>query len=119
MTRQARVLLLALVVSVLASVGCPERTTIAEINRDPGRFRDKDVTIVGEVVNSFGVLGQGAYEVDDGTGRIWVLTTTGGAPGNGARVRVTGRVSTGVTVAGRSFGTVLRESKRELERSGP
>ena len=51
-------------------------------------------------------------KVDDGTGRIWVLTSHGGAPSEGANVSVTGRVSSGVTFAGRSFGTVLRETER-------
>ncbi len=117
MTRQSRTLLtfaLALVTIIL--LGCPQGTTIADINADPGRFRDKEVSISGRVVTSFGALGEGGYELDDGTGRIAVITTQG-VPGEGARVRATGRISTGITFAGRSFGTVLRETNRHSESS--
>jgi hypothetical protein len=114
--RPSRTLLaitLALVTLLLA--GC-QRTTIADINADPGRFRDREVTIVGRVVTSFGALGEGGYEVDDGTGRIAVITTRG-VPGEGARVRVTGRVSSGITFAGRGLGTYIRETDRHTESS--
>lgn len=106
-------LLLFAVVLVLAA--CPRETTIAEINADPSRFSGKEVAIRGNVTTSFGALGQGAYEVDDGTGRIWVVSEHGGVPGQGARVRVVGTVATGVMFGGRSFGTVLRESSRKTE----
>jgi hypothetical protein len=119
MTRHSKVSPRWAVASLAALVllGCTESITIADINRDPGRFRDKDVSITGQVVTSFGAVGEGAYQVDDGTGRIWVLTERGGVPGQGARVRVTGRVTTGVTFAGRSFGVVLRESDRQTKSS--
>ena len=106
---------LTLLVALAFLVACPQQVTIAEIKADPGRFSGKEVGISGTVTSSFGALGQGAYEVDDGTGKIWVITESGGVPGQGARVRVTGRVNTGVTFAGRSFGTVLRESSRKTE----
>src|SRR5713101_2066297 len=108
-------LALAVILSTLLMVGCPQGTTIADIQRDPGRFRDKEVSIRGRVVTSFGAVGEGAYEVDDGTGRIWVLTDRGGVPGQNSRVTVSGRVSTGITFGGRSFGTVIRETNRHTE----
>ena len=46
------------------------KTSINKINADPGRYYNKKVTIVGTVTDSYGVLGEGAYELDDGTGRI-------------------------------------------------
>jgi len=98
---------LALTVSL---TGC-ERTKISDINQDPGRFAGKDVTIAGEVTNAFGALNQGAFEVDDGTGRLWVVSSGFGVPAQGARVAVTGRIQSGVTVGGRSFANVLRETK--------
>ena len=119
MRNKKKVLLaFALVLAAFSQAGCPEGTTIAEINRDPGRFRDKEVVIEGNVVNSFGALGEGGYEVDDGTGKIWVLVThSGGVPGRDARVRVRGRVTPGLTFAGRSFGTVIREIEHRTERT--
>jgi hypothetical protein len=107
-------LLLLLVPGVLLLSACPSQTTISKINSDPGRYRDKEVAIVGRVTNSYGVAGTGAYELDDGTGRIWVATTRG-VPSRGARVGVKGRVHNGFSIAGRNFGTVLEESDRRTK----
>jgi len=118
MTRLSKnFLTFALALAAVLLAGCPQGTTIRDIQNDPSRFRDKEVSISGRVVTSFGAAGEGAYEVDDGTGRIWVLTSQGGVPGQGAQVRVSGRVSSGVTFAGRSFATVLRETQRQTSSS--
>lgn len=93
---------------------CPSQTSISRINADPGEFRNKDAGIVGKVTDSYGVLGQGAYEVDDGTGRIWVVTKRG-VPSRGARVGVKGKVYTGFNWGGRGFGTVIEESDRRVK----
>jgi hypothetical protein len=97
--------------AVFLLTACPSQTTISRINADPARYRDKEVAIVGTVRDSYGALGQGAYEVDDGTGRIWVVTRRG-VPSRGARVGVKGRVHTGFNFGGRNYGTVLEETDR-------
>ena len=104
-------LLSALIVGALVLTACPSRTDIGKINADPGRYADKDVGIAGTVTESYGVLGTGAYELDDGTGKIWVVTERG-VPSRGARVGAKGRVYNGFSLRGRNFGTVLRESDR-------
>jgi hypothetical protein len=101
-------LLLAAVVLLTA---CPSQTTISKINADPGRYRNKEVAIVGTVRDSYGVLGNGAYEIDDGTGRLWVVTRRG-VPSRGARVGAKGRIHTGLNFGGRNYGTVLEENDR-------
>ena len=93
---------------------CPSQTTISQINADPGRYRNKEVGIVGRVTDSYGIMGQGAYELDDGTGRIWVATRRG-VPSKGARVGVKGNVINGLSFGGRSFGTVLEETGRKAQ----
>ncbi len=95
---------------VIFCAGC-ERTQIGDIHRDPGHYLNKEVTVAGQVTNAFGALGQGAFELDDGTGTIWVVSQGFGVPATGARVAVTGRIQQGVTVGGRSFANVLRETK--------
>jgi hypothetical protein len=97
--------------AVALMTACPSQTTISKINADPSRYRDKEVAIVGTVRDSYGVLGNGAYEIDDGTGRIWVVTRRG-VPSRGARVGAKGRVHTGFSFGGRNYGTVLEESDR-------
>ena len=111
--RRNRYLIAAvLVVGMLFLVGCPPHVTIADINRDPGRYAGKEVTITGRSAESFGALGQGVFQIDDGTGKLWVYSGNYGVPGNQTRVAVTGRVEQGFSFGGRSFGTILRESQR-------
>ncbi len=96
---------------MLLLTACPSQTTISKINADPGRYRNKEVAIVGNVTDSYGVLGNGAYEIDDGTGRLWVVTRRG-VPSRGARVGAKGHVYNGFHFGGRTFGTVLEETGR-------
>src|SRR5438876_7385270 len=79
---------------------CPQQETISRINADPGRYHNKEVSVAGRVTNSYGVLGNGAYEIDDGTGRIWIVTRRG-VPSRGSRVGAKGHVNTGFSFGGR------------------
>jgi len=92
--------------------GCPERIRIGDISNDPGRFYDKEVTVVGRVVRSYGAAGAGVYEIDDGTGKLWVATEKYGVPSKDTYIGVTGRVISGVTWGGRNYGNGMRETRR-------
>lgn len=96
--------------SVLLLAACPPRERIADIDRDPGRFQRREITVAGRVVNSFAVMGEGAFQVDDGTGRIWVYGGKYGVPGRNTGVAVTGRIQQGFTLGGRTFAMVLLET---------
>ena len=112
-TLRIRLLLTSsLSVGILLLLACPPRESIAKINRDPGRYAGKEVTIAGRVVDSYGALGRGAFLVDDGTGNMWVLAGQYGVPGAGAKVAVTGHIEQGFTLGGRNFATILRETER-------
>jgi hypothetical protein len=104
----------AILAGALALTACPSKTTISKINQDPGRYRNKEVSLIGTVTDSYGVLGNGVYELDDGTGRIWVVTTRG-VPSRGARIGVSGRVYTGLEYGGRNYGLGLKEENRETK----
>lgn len=104
-------LLLVILSGVVLLTACPKQTTISKINADPGQYRNKEVGVAGVVTDSYGVLGNGAYELDDGTGRMWIVTRRG-VPSKGSRVGAKGRIHTGFSFGGRSFGTVLEESDR-------
>ncbi len=97
---------------VLLTAACPQRYSISNINRDPARFGNKEVAIAGNVVQSWGALGTGMYEIDDGTGRMWVISNGYGVPAKGTRVGVAGYIQPTFSLAGRSFATVLKESRR-------
>ncbi len=102
----------AVLAATLFLVACPRLHSVAELTRDPGRYFDKEVAVKGTVVSSYGALGTGMYQIDDGTGRIWVLSESYGVPGKGARVGVAGRIVPTVSFGGRSFATVIRETQR-------
>jgi hypothetical protein len=105
------ILVVAMLAAILVTTGCPTQASIADINKDPGRFSDKDVRIHGTVSEAFSALGTGVYQIDDGTGRIWVYSQNFGIPGNGNNVSVTGRVQQGFALGGRSFGVILRQTE--------
>jgi hypothetical protein len=86
-------------------------TKIADVNHDPGRFAGKEITISGRVSTSVGIFKQGAFEVDDGTGKIWVLSDQFGVPAQDSSVKVTGTVEPGATIAGQPLGTIMRETR--------
>jgi hypothetical protein len=105
-------LALLLMAATLVLAGCPTRTSIEKINRDPGRYAGREVAIGGRVSNSFGLLGSGVFQVEDGTGQIWVFSQRYGVPSNGAKVGVRGTVSQGFSFGGRSFAVILKETER-------
>ena len=111
--RKNRIILsFSLAVLSLALTGCPERKSISEITGDPGRYMDKEVTVVGRVTRSYGALGTGVFEIDDGTGRLWVFSEKYGVPSKDVYIGVTGRIIPGVTYGGRNYGTGMQETKR-------
>jgi len=106
--------LLALLSATLLFTACPSQTNISRINADPGRYQGKEVGIAGRVTNSYGAAGMGAYEVDDGTGRIWVATKRG-VPSRGSHVGAKGYLRSGINFNGQTYGTVLEETDRRAK----
>jgi len=103
--------ILPAVVFMMLVAGCNRSTSVADILKDPARFSGKDVSIQGTVSNSFSAFGNGIFEVDDSTGQMWVYSQNFGVPSNGTRVTITGRIEQGFSVAGRSYGIILRETE--------
>lgn len=89
---------------VLFLPGC-EQKTIKHIMGDPHRYASHEVAVVGKVVRSYSVLGNGAYEVDDGTGTLWVVAKSG-VPREGARVGVKGTIRVGFNLG--ELGPLLK-----------
>ena len=83
--------LVPFVAALLLIAGCKtDVTTIKTLLDDPPRYDGQVVRIVGDVTGSVGVLGYGAYQVNDGTGTLPVVSEAGGAPREGGRVGVEG-----------------------------
>jgi hypothetical protein len=74
----------------LALSGCATKS-INRIMAEPSRYANRDVTVHGTVTKSASVLGHGTYQIDDGTGTLWVVSKKG-VPRKGARVKVTGKI---------------------------
>src|SRR5687767_15333709 len=67
---------------------------IADLQRHPGRYQDRTVSVSGVVTSSWGLplVPFRMYKVDDGTGQVTVLSQSSRMPGTGERVRVKGKV---------------------------
>jgi hypothetical protein len=113
MTKRA-VYLLTVLCMGLVLMAC-EQQKIGDIVADPGSFQNKEVTVAGTVVTSIGVLGRGIYQIDDGTGKLWVLSETHGVPSKGAMVGVKGHIIPTVTFLGQNYATVMQESNRRAK----
>lgn len=102
--------LAAVVLSGVFAGGCAG-TTINRILAEPDRYRQREVTLKGDVMHSVSVLGRGAYKLDDGTGTI-VVVSQSGVPRRGARIKAKGRIIDVVDI-----GSVIKlppEINREL-----
>ena len=108
-------------IAVLGSAGCAS-VTVNKVLADPGRYRDLDVSVSGEVTDSFSFMSRGAYRLKDETGQLWVVSD-GGVPRNGARVVVKGKIREGYNLsglgdrlpAGLGSGLVLVESSHKAQ----
>jgi hypothetical protein len=109
--RRNTILISFILIATLFATACPQRETISRINADPGRYNHKEVTIAGTVTDSYGLLNMGVYEVDDGTGKLLVVTRRG-IPSRGSKVGAKGHVYNGFSFGGRNLGTVLEETDR-------
>ena len=91
-----RVGLLALVLGTISSAACASRS-INQVLADPSRYANKQVTVSGPVVDSYSVIGRGAYQLEDKSGRLWIVSDSG-VPRKGARVSVKGTVREGFSL---------------------
>jgi hypothetical protein len=113
-----KLLLSGLVVMMgLLAVGCPDRTSIRDIEANPSRYENKEVVIAGTVRDSYGVnipgtkIRGGAYKIDDGTGSIWIVTENA-VPTKGTQIGVKGIIGSGVNWNGKNYGLGVYEKDR-------
>src|SRR4051812_15767875 len=109
-SRRPALWILALALLLLLP-GCKGATSIKTLLDDPGRYDGKEVRVGGAVVHSIGVLGTGAYEIDDGTSKIIVISKDGGAPREGARVGVKGTFRSAFTFQTETAAVVMETER--------
>lgn len=108
------ILVVLVLVAALFATACPSRTNISKINADTSKYVNKDVVIAGRVTNSFGIaMIGGIYQLDDGTGSIWVLTNNS-VPSKNSEVGVKGRIQEGLNYGGKNYGLGLIEKERRV-----
>jgi len=91
------VVLMGIALWAIMMAGC-EQKSINQIKAEPTRYANHEVLVVGTVTRSASILGTGAYEVEDGTGKLWIVSKTG-VPREGARVVVKGTIRDGFNLS--------------------
>jgi hypothetical protein len=91
---------------------------IADLQRHPGRYQDRTVSVSGVVTSSWGLplVPLRLYKVDDGTGEVTIVSQGLRSPARGERVRVRGRVEDLAILGGRPLGLHLREESLYVKR---
>lgn len=91
---------------------------IVDIERHPGRYQDRTVSVSGVVTSSWGVplVPFRFYKVSDGTGEVTVLSQGLRMPAAGEHVRVKGRVEDVAVLGGRPLGLHLKEEDLYVKR---
>ena len=115
-----KVFLVSLVLTIgLFAAACPKRVSIADIQANPSKYRNKSVAIAGTVKESYGLsipgtnYRGGIYKVDDGTGSLWIVTEET-VPSKGAKIGVKGKIQDGVNYNGKNYGLGMREEDRRF-----
>ena len=100
--------------TMLSISGCTKTDKITDITSNSDQYNGKTVNIGGYVGNTIwnALTSRGAYQVNDGSGNIWVVTSKE-PPVKGVKVSVTGTVSPAFTLGDTSLGTVVNETKRD------
>lgn len=87
---------------------------IGRLRAEPYRFQNRTVRVEGNVTKSVGAIVAGVYEVQDDTGKIYVLSN-GGVPPKGSRVKLEGTLINGINVGSLSIGTAIRERNHRVK----
>ena len=101
----------ALAGALFLLAGCASVTPIGELLQNSSKYNGKEVRIKGEVKESAGLLGRGAYQVKDGTGTLTVISETSAPPPSGSTIGVKGVFQALLTLGSKSLA-VLKEHSR-------
>jgi hypothetical protein len=87
---------------------CSRSIRIRDLLDRPQEYDGKTVQVEGTVTQSAGVLGTGAFEIDDGTGRIYVIARGQGVPAQGAKTKAEGRFESVFSFLGRTMAAIVQ-----------
>ena len=98
--------------TLLVISGCKNTTPIKTLLDDPGLNNGKQVQIAGEVTKSPAIPGPDAFEVDDGTGKLFVLSKEHGTPPEGTKVVVKGVFYAAISSKTQTFAAIVEAERR-------
>ena len=99
---------LMLGVALVGLSACSRTIRIRDLLDRPQEYDGKTVQVEGTVTQSAGVLGTGAYEIDDGTGKIYVVARGRGVPREGAKTKAQGRFESLFNLLGRTMAAIVQ-----------
>ena len=99
---------LMLGVALVALNACSRTIHIKDLLDRPQEYDGKTVEVEGTVTQSAGVLGTGAFEIDDGTGKIFVIARGQGVPQQGAKSKAQGRFESVFSFLGRTMAAIVQ-----------
>ncbi len=107
------ILLSGLLLASMSAAACSSTTKIGDVLASSSKYQGKEIAIKGTVGETvwLAAAGRGTYQLGDGSGTIWVITTQP-PPQKGQSVSTKGTVEPGFSLLGRSYGTVIVGTKR-------
>ncbi len=110
-----KTLLGTMIIFFFSLLFCAAHTRIADIRQAPRKFHDQTVTVSGTICNviTLPVLDVGIFQIDDGTGKIWVKPKHE-VPFMNEHISVTGTIKVGISIGGKDFGLILIEGDNEF-----
>jgi len=95
------------IATLLVIPGCKGTTPIKSLLDDPALNNGKQVQIAGVVTKSPAMPESDAYEVDDGTGKVFVLSKKHGTPPEGTKVVVKGVFYAAISSKTQTFAAIV------------
>ena len=101
------------IATLLVITGCMGKTPIKTLLDDPERNSGKHVKIAGEVTKSPAMPSSDSFELDDGTGKVFVLSKEHGSPPVGTKVVVKGIFYASISSQTQTFAAVMETVPRK------
>lgn len=96
--------------AVLGLNACAQTIKIRDLLDRPQEYNGKTVEVEGTVTQSAAVLGAGAFEIDDGTGKIYVVSKGQGVPRQGAKTKAKGRFESVFSILGQTMAAIVQNN---------
>ncbi len=98
------------VAAVFFLKGCGT-TSIQNLLDEPSKYEGQTVRVAGSVTSSVGILGVGAYQIDDGTGKVTIVTQSG-VPREGSKAGVEGKFHSAFTLGTQTAAVIVEERRK-------